>query len=402
MRFAYQFWLFLTARMSGLSKLFPADSRILIDGGLGSTLEDVFQIDTASSLWSSEALIKNPESVIEAHLLFLRAGARVIATASYQGSFSTYARAGYSQDDAIRLMRSSVALAAEARNRFAAESHVPIDSIKIALSLAAYGASLPLPHEFDGFYPPPYGPQAYVHPSEDPAALPNRNAFRTDERAQEEQAEAALAAFHLERLRAYAADAPTWRSIDVIAFETVPLAREVRAIRRAVAALEDDDLAPEERKPWWVSAVYTGGEFPEQQQGGVGAASGGRLGARDVLAAYFGDSDGHAGAPGGGEGGTRYAVPDAFGVNCTAVAHVARAVAAVSDALETGGRRWETLARSQAKRRSDTPSQGDGWAGQLGDIVRAAVTKGVWGGILVGGCCKTGDDELRALAKVLD
>ena len=45
-------------------------------------LEDVFQVDTASSLWSSEALIKHPDDVIEAHLMFLRAGARLIATAS--------------------------------------------------------------------------------------------------------------------------------------------------------------------------------------------------------------------------------------------------------------------------------------------------------------------------------
>ncbi|KAI9437558.1 Homocysteine S-methyltransferase [Lactarius indigo] len=304
-------------------------------------------------------------------------------------------------------MRSSVALAAEARRRFAAESHVPIDGIKIALSLAAYGASLPLPHEFDGFYPPPYGPQAYVHNS----TLPNRNAFRADERAQEAQAEAALAAFHLERLRAYAADAQTWRSIDALAFETVPLAREVRAIRRAVAALEDDGL---ERKPWWVCAVYTDGEFPEQQQG----ASGERLGARDVLAAYFGDG---GAAPGNcGEEGARYAVPDAFGVNCTAVAHVAKAVAAVSDALEetgiatrigsgkpwlvlkpNGGQTYDMDTRKWGWRGGETPSQGDEWAGQLSDIVRAATDKGVWGGILVGGCCKAGDDELRALAKVL-
>jgi homocysteine S-methyltransferase len=46
-------------------------------------LEDVFQVDTASSLWSSEALIKYPHSVIEAHLMFLRAGARLIETASW-------------------------------------------------------------------------------------------------------------------------------------------------------------------------------------------------------------------------------------------------------------------------------------------------------------------------------
>ena len=312
-------------------------------------------------------------------------------------------------------MRSSVALAAEARSRFAAESHVPIDSIKIALSLAAYGASLPLPHEFDGFYPPPYGPQAYIHSTDNPTALPNRNAFRIDERAQEAQAEAALTAFHLERLRAYAADTATWCSIDALAFETVPLAREVRAIRRAVAVLEDDSLAPEKRKPWWVCAVYTGGDFPEQQQGGDG---GGRLGARDVLAAYFGECDAHA-AP--GEVGARYAVPDAFGINCTAVAHVARAVSAVSDALEetgaaayvgrgkpwlvlkpNGGQTYDMDTHKWGWYGGETPTQGEQWAVQLGDIVRVATNKGVWDGILVGGCCKTGGDELRALAKVLD
>jgi len=32
--FAYQFWLFRTAKMSALSKLFPSNSRVLIDGGL--------------------------------------------------------------------------------------------------------------------------------------------------------------------------------------------------------------------------------------------------------------------------------------------------------------------------------------------------------------------------------
>ena len=318
-------------------------------------------------------------------------------------------------------MRSSVALAAEARTRFAAESHVPIYNIKIALSLGAYGASLSLPHEFDGFYPPPYGPQAYVHDSTDgPTVLPNRNAFRTDERAQEAQSEAALATFHLERLRIYAADAATWRSIDALAFETIPLAREVRAIRRAVAALEDDSLAPEDRKPWWVCTVYPGGEFPEQQLGDDGVASGGQLNVQDVLAAYFGDIDVRV-APGSGEGGRRYAVPDAFGINCTAVAHVARTIAAMTvDLGETGasyhvggrmpwlvlkpnvGHTYDMNTRKWGWHGGELSSQGEEWARQLGDIVRTEADKGVWGGILVGGCCKAGDVELRALAKVLD
>jgi homocysteine S-methyltransferase len=333
---------------------------------------------------------------------------------SYQGSFSTYARAGYSKDDATRLMRSSVALAAEARSRFAAEAQVSIDSIKIALSLAGYGASLPLPHEFDGYYPPPYGPQAHIHPP-DPAR-PNRNAYRADERAQEAQSEDALTAFHLERLRAYASDDETWRAIDALAFETVPLAREVRAIRRAVAALEGE-LAPGVRKPWWVCVVYSGGEFPEERAAG----GGGRLEAKDVLAAYFDDVPAAAAVEDrrGGGGRARYAVPDAFGINCTAVAHVAGAVAAASDALAqsgaarmsgelpwlvlkpNGGQTYDMGVRQWGWYGGETRTQGEDWARQLGDTVRAATAMGVWGGILVGGCCKTGEEELRALSRIL-
>ena len=313
-------------------------------------------------------------------------------------------------------MRSSITLAAEARGRFAMESDVPIDSIKIALSLAAYGASLPLPHEFDGYYPPPYGPKAYVYPP-DPTD-PNRNAFHTDESAQESESEDLLTAFHLERLRAYASDKDTWRAVDAIAFETIPLAREVKAIRRAVAALEDE-LAPEERKPWWVSTIFPGGEIPEEHPGG----GGGRLGAKGVLAAYFDDVPTATTTIGPHKGEPRYAVPDAFGINCTATAHVAIAVTAVSDALaETnvacsssvsgieqpwlvlkpnGGQTYDMDKREWGWFGGETRLQGDEWAKELGDIVHSAVAKGVWGGILVGGCCKAGEEELRLLSKVL-
>ena len=306
-------------------------------------------------------------------------------------------------------MRSSVTLAADARKRFAAETHVPIDSIKIALSLAAYGGSLTMPHEFDGYYPPPYGPKAYV-PQPDPTD-PNRNAFRADERAQEAQSEAVLAAFHLERLRVYASDKDTWHALDALAFETIPLAREVRAIRRAVAVLEDE-LAPDERKPWWICTVHAAGEFPEERPEG-----GGRLGAKEVLASYFDAVPGSTGD--GRHEGVRYAVPDAFGINCTATMHVASAVAAVSDVLAqtgaagvgggqpwlilkpNGGQKYDLDTREWDRRDSEIWSPGDEWARQVGDIVHAAAAKGAWGGILVGGCCKTGDEEVRALSKVL-
>jgi hypothetical protein len=54
----------------------------------------------------------------------------------------------------------------------------------------------------------------------------------------------------------------TWQAVDA-------LAREVRAIRRAVSTLEDE-LSPEERKPWWVRTVHATGEFPEERLEGTG------------------------------------------------------------------------------------------------------------------------------------
>jgi homocysteine S-methyltransferase len=60
-------------------------------------------------------------------------------------------------------MLESVRLADLARTRFIEEQGGILTSsdIIIALSLGPYGASLFPAQEFEGFYPPPYGPKAY-------------------------------------------------------------------------------------------------------------------------------------------------------------------------------------------------------------------------------------------------
>jgi hypothetical protein len=124
-----------------------------------------------------------------------------------------------------------------------------------------------LPHEFDG-YPSPYSPKAYDGYYDHPLDLtnPNRNAFHADKIRQETESEELLTASHLERLHACTSDKEKWRAVDAITFEIIPLACEVKAIRHAVAALEDE-LAPEERKPCWVCTIYPGGEIPEEHPG---------------------------------------------------------------------------------------------------------------------------------------
>lgn len=49
----------------------------------GTTLEDVFHKDLSHPLWSARFIDHEPETIIEAHLAFLRAGARIILTSTY-------------------------------------------------------------------------------------------------------------------------------------------------------------------------------------------------------------------------------------------------------------------------------------------------------------------------------
>ena len=71
--------------MSTLSILCESSPLIVLDGGLATQLEKMgVVLDT--DLWSAALLKTNPEMIVEAHKSFLRAGAQVIISASYQGS----------------------------------------------------------------------------------------------------------------------------------------------------------------------------------------------------------------------------------------------------------------------------------------------------------------------------
>jgi len=241
----------------------------ILDGGLGTTLENSLDI-SHTPLWSAKAVIEHPEAVLNAHLAFLRAGAQIILISTYQCSSFTFDKAGYSAENAREIMSKCVRLADEARSRFGAErretrsteSAAPEESdtaVKIALSLGPFGAGLSPAQEFVGYYSPPFGPRGYT------PGGGNCNAFAKDDegRRKEDEATAALAQFHFERLCVFADDEATWDVLDFIAFETVPLVREIRAIRMAMANLERNAI---KRKPWWISFVFPEGKFPETDE----------------------------------------------------------------------------------------------------------------------------------------
>ncbi|ORX21718.1 homocysteine S-methyltransferase [Mycobacterium xenopi] len=123
-----------------------ADDTVLIgDGGLATELEARGH-DLSDPLWSARLLIDAPEEITAVHAAYFRAGAMIATTASYQASFDGFAARGIGRDDAVRLLRRSVELAAIARDRVGANCRW------VAASVGPYGAALADGSEYRGRY----------------------------------------------------------------------------------------------------------------------------------------------------------------------------------------------------------------------------------------------------------
>ncbi len=172
-----------------------AGGTLVLDGGLATQLE-AQGADLSDRLWSARLLVEDPDAIVDAHLAYYRAGAQVATSASYQATFEGLAERGMGHDDAVGVLRSSVALAAAARARYRAEvlaeGRPAPDGLFVAASIGPYGAMLADGSEYHGRYG---------------------------------LGRAQLAAFHRERLEVLAAT-----DADVLAAETIPELDEVVAI----------------------------------------------------------------------------------------------------------------------------------------------------------------------------
>ena len=177
-----------------------------IDGGFATELEAMGE-DLSSDLWSARLLDDGPATVEAVHLAFLRAGARVIITASYQASVESFATAGIPVSDAERLLGTSVTLAQAARHAFMRETPGAPFAL-VAASLGPYGAMLADGQEYTGDY--------------DGAGVD------------------VIEAFHHRRVGALLGPGP-----DLLAWETIPNVDEADAIARLQARFDGP--------PAWVS-----------------------------------------------------------------------------------------------------------------------------------------------------
>jgi homocysteine S-methyltransferase len=168
---------------------------VILDGGIATELEQR-GADLNDPLWSAKVLVEAPQLLEQVNHDYFAAGADLGVSATYQATFEGFARRGIDRRAAADLLRFSVQLVRDARDRFWNEPanregrSFPL----VAASVGCYGAFLADGSEYRGDY-----------------GLSVRR----------------LAEFHRPRL-----DVLADSGADLLTFETIPCAHEAEAIIR--------------------------------------------------------------------------------------------------------------------------------------------------------------------------
>ncbi|MCB9894804.1 MAG: homocysteine S-methyltransferase [Planctomycetes bacterium] len=126
----------------------------VLDGGLATELEKRGH-DISGKLWSAQVLLEDPGAIEQLHYDYLKAGADIIITSSYQLTFQGMKEAGYTHEQAEDALWKSVEVAVKARDRYLSDlkEDLPEDRRPlIAASIGPYGAYLADGSEYRGKY----------------------------------------------------------------------------------------------------------------------------------------------------------------------------------------------------------------------------------------------------------
>lgn len=268
----------------------------------------------------------------------------------------------YGITEAGELMRKAVPLA---RRAFADTHRVG----KVALSLGAYGATMQPSTEYSGEYMP-----------------------------QEMKTCDGLAQWHKQRLEIFKSDFITWAAVDYVAFETIPVLEEVRAVRKVMDQYNNGS----DRKSWWISCVFPNDKIHLPDGTSID----------DLVQVMISRSE------------TDHQKPWGIGINCTSVLKLEQLVlhfeAAVKTTVEKSstetsdtthdwpwlvlypdgaqGLVYNTLSQSwEAEEACDMTQPTVAWHLQVANVVESISKRALWRGILVGGCCKTTPDDIAKL-----
>ncbi len=193
--------------------LFDCRQRVLVlDGALATELERAGLL-LNSSLWSALVIEESPDVIMNIHLSYLRAGADIISTSSYQASLEGLLNFGFSRHKSVEIMKKSAALAIGARESYLKDVKRPV---YVAGSCGPYGAFMADGSEYSGDY-----------------ALSSRD----------------YVDFHFHRIKVLIQG-----GVDLIAFETFPRLDEAIAVYKMMKS-----RFPE--TPFWISFVSPRGKF---------------------------------------------------------------------------------------------------------------------------------------------
>ncbi len=187
--------------------LFRRDQFYCLDGGFASSLQELYSDGNIDSdpLWSCRALKTDPDAVVKTHEAFLKAGANIISTNSYQANHELFRKHIDFKDpifDPHLLIESSVELADKAiDNVTRGRGRGP--RTMLAGSVGPYGACLGDGSEYTGSY--------------------------IDKVSREE-----LREWHRDRLKRLTFNNP----VDIIAVETIPSYVEALAILDCIGEIK--------------------------------------------------------------------------------------------------------------------------------------------------------------------
>jgi homocysteine S-methyltransferase len=136
-----------------LQEILQQQGYVVLDGGLATELEGLGE-SLNDPLWSAKVLLSAPDKIARVHTAYFEAGADVATTASYQATFAGLATRGLSRQQAEMVLRQTVSVAVEARDRFWSEEENRAKRMRplVAASIGPYGAFLHDGSEYRGHY----------------------------------------------------------------------------------------------------------------------------------------------------------------------------------------------------------------------------------------------------------
>ena len=314
---------------------------LVLDGAFATELEARgFSVNDA--LWSAKAIFERPDLVRDVHLDYLRAGADIVTSASYQATVEGFVKKGFTEEQAAALIVRSVELAREARDIYCLESLADEYHAHEEFTRGSCERCAPAQRRSLGEEPlvaasvGPYG-----------AYLADGSEYRGDYDVDED----ALTAFHADRLALLAEGQP-----DLLACETLPCLPEARAI---VCALREKKI----HIPAWFSFSCRDGAHISD---GTSIADCARF---------------LAGVP----------EAAAVGVNCTAPQHI-------EDLIRAIRRETDKPVVVYPNSGEDYSVSDKSWHGTAEDFAAGARRWRTAGARIIGGCCRTSPRDIAGIA----